>query len=268
LPAAEPEHGADDLALISEAAREAGRIALGFFKQSPEVWMKGGTSPVSEADYAVDRFLRETLTAARPAYGWLSEETADSAGRLAASRTFVVDPIDGTRAFLDGRSTWCVSIAVVEDGHPLTGVLDCPATGEIFSASAGNGALKDGRRLHVGPPREPALIGGPKPMLDAALPYLQRAIERANYVPSLAYRIAMVAEGSLDATFIKPNAQDWDLAAADLILAEAGGQLLEPSGKRPVYATANPRHGVLAAGGGPLLAAMVEALGSMTVGTA
>ena len=142
--------GADDLALISEAAREAGRIALGFFKQSPEVWMKGGTSPVSEADYAVDRFLRETLTAARPDYGWLSEETADSAGRLAASRTFVVDPIDGTRAFLDGRSTWCVSIAVVEDGHPLAGVLDCPATGEIFSASAGKGACKDGRRLHVG----------------------------------------------------------------------------------------------------------------------
>ena len=118
------------------------------------------------------------------------------------------------------------------------------------------------------PPREPALIGGPKPMLDAALPYLQRPIERANYVPSLAYRIAMVAEGTLDATFIKPNAQDWDLAAADLILAEAGGQLLEPSGKRPVYATANPRHGVLAAGSGALLAAMVAALASMTVGTA
>ena len=260
MPAAEPEHGADDLALISEAAREAGRIALGFFKQSPEVWMKGGTSPVSEADYAVDRFLRETLTAARPAYGWLSEETADNAGRLSASRTFVVDPIDGTRAFLDGRSTWCVSIAVVEDGHPLAGVLDCPATGEIYSASAGGGAVKDGRGLKVGAPRDPARVAGPKPMLDAAASYLNRSFERTPYVPSLAYRIAMVAEGTLDATFIKPNSHDWDLAAADLILSEAGGRLLQPGGDRPLYATASSRHGALAAGSEPLLSAMIAAI--------
>ena len=92
-------------------------------------------------------YLRETLTAARPDYGWLSEETADSAERLAARRTFVVDPIDGTRAFLDGRSTWCVSIAVVEDGHPLAGVLDCPATGEIYSGERRRRArCKDGQR--------------------------------------------------------------------------------------------------------------------------
>jgi myo-inositol-1(or 4)-monophosphatase len=119
-----------------------------------------------------------------------------------------------------------------------------------------------------GAPRDPALIGGPKPMLDAALPYLDRAVQRAQYVPSLAYRIAMVAEGTLDATFIKPNAQDWDVAAADLILTEAGGQLLEPSGQRPVFATANPRHGRLVAGSGPLLQAMVAAIASTAVGTA
>jgi len=188
LPAAEPDQIAADLGLIREAAREAGRIALGFFKQSPEVWLKDGTSPVSEADYAVDRFLRETLTAARPAYGWLSEETADSAGRLAATRTFVVDPIDGTRAFLDGRSTWCVSVAVVENGHPLTGVLDCPATGEIFSATAGKGATKDGRRLHVGPSREPALVGGPKPNLRSRSCSLHSSAVRAMYSTGLSTR--------------------------------------------------------------------------------
>ena len=268
MPAADADQIAGDLRLIRDAAREGGAIALRFFKQSPEVWLKDETSPVSEADYAVDRFLRETLTAARPDYGWLSEETADSAGRLTASRTFVVDPIDGTRAFLDGRPTWCVSIAVVEGGHPLAGVLDCPATGEIFWASVGGGAWKDGRPLAVGAPRDPALIGGPKPMHDAAQPYLRRDVQRAQYVPSLAYRIAMVAEGSLDATFIKPHSHDWDLAAADLILAEAGGQLLEPSGARPAFATANPRHGALAAGSGPLLEAMVAAIAAITVSTA
>jgi len=260
LPGTEAIAPTDDLALIAEAAANAGRIAFGFFRQSPEVWMKGGTSPVSEADYAVDRYLREMLTAARPEYGWLSEETADAAGRLAARRTFVVDPIDGTRAFLDGRSTWCVSVAVVEDGKPLAGVLDCPAKGEVFAASLGGGVVKNGRPISVNAPREPALIGGPKAMLDAATGQLNRPLNRAPYIPSLAYRIAMVAEGALDATFIKPGSHDWDLAAAELILTEAGGRLYEPTGRRPTYASANPRHGALVAGSGLLLQSMVEAL--------
>lgn len=260
MPATDAARVAADLGLIVDAARQAGGIAFGFFRQSPEVWMKDGASPVSEADYAVDRFLRETLTAARPDYGWLSEETADTAGRLSSRRTFVVDPIDGTRAFLEGRPTWCVSIAVVEDGHPLAGVLDCPATGEIYSAGRDGGAWKDGVRLRVGAPRDPAHVAGPKPMLDAAASHIQQPLQRARYIPSLAYRIAMVAEGALDATFIKPNSHDWDLAAADLILAEAGGRLLEPSGQRPLYATADPRHGALAAGSEPLLSLMVATI--------
>jgi myo-inositol-1(or 4)-monophosphatase len=154
---------------------------------------------------------------------------------------------------------------VVEDGAPLAGVLDCPAKGEIFAAMLGGGATKNGRPIRVGQPREPALIAGPKPMLDAARGHLGRQINRASYIPSLAYRIAMVADGTLDATFIKPSSHDWDLAAADLVLTEAGGQVCEPSGKRPVYASANPRHGLLAAGSGRLLKSMVEAIAAMSV---
>jgi myo-inositol-1(or 4)-monophosphatase len=110
LPATEPRTiaEADDLDLIAEAARQAGRIAMQYFRRSPEVWWKEGNSPVTEGDFAVDRYLRETLLAARPDYGWLSEETADSPDRLSARRTFVVDPIDGTRSFMAGRSSWCV----------------------------------------------------------------------------------------------------------------------------------------------------------------
>jgi myo-inositol-1(or 4)-monophosphatase len=260
LPGTDQHSAADDLALITGAAKEGGRIALGFFKRQQEVWMKGGTSPVSEADYAVDRYLRETLTAARPAYGWLSEETADSPERLAARRTFIADPIDGTRAFLDGKPTWCISIAVVEAGRPIAGVLDCPATGEVFTAGLGTGARKDGRALRVAEPREPALIAGPKPMIDGAVDFLKRQVERVSYIPSLAYRIAMVADGRLDATFIKRNSQDWDLAAAELVLTEAGGALREPTGSPPVYATADPRHGPLVAGSGLLLQSMVAAI--------
>jgi myo-inositol-1(or 4)-monophosphatase len=257
----------DDLALIVDAAREAGRIALGFFQKSPEVWMKGGTSPVSEADYAADRYLRETLTAARPAYGWLSEEMAQGAERPLARRTFVVDPIDGTRAFLDGKSTWCVSVAVVEDGRPLAGVLECPAKEELFAAAIGLGATKNGRAVRVAAPRAPALIAGPKAIVDHAADHLGRPVDRVPYIPSLAYRVAMVAEGALDATFIKPHAHDWDIAAAELVLTESGGRLVEPSGKPPLYASDDPRHGLLVAGSGPLLEAMVRAIAAMSPST-
>jgi len=118
---------------------------------NPQVWMKGGTSPVSEADHAADAYLRETLLKARPDYGWLSEETADDHARLSARRTFVVDPIDGTRGFLDGLHSWCVSVAVVEDGRSLAGVLECPAKRETYWALPGEGAYLNAKRIHVRP---------------------------------------------------------------------------------------------------------------------
>jgi myo-inositol-1(or 4)-monophosphatase len=243
----------DDLALLKDAAREAGEIAMRYFKRSPEVWMKGGRSPVSEADYAVDKFLRETLLAARPDYGWLSEETADNEDRLSARRTFVVDPIDGTRAFLDGRSTWCISIGVVEDGVSLCGVLDCPVKRSIFSAARGEGAWQDGRPIKVRKPPERPVIGGPKSLINALPHELRARLPDVPYIPSLAYRIAIVANGEFDATFVKPNSHDWDLAAADVILREAGGRILDHNGRPPRYAGRETAHGALVAGSGGLL---------------
>jgi myo-inositol-1(or 4)-monophosphatase len=252
---------AGDLALLLEAAREAGQIALRYYKQSPEVWLKGGTSPVSEADYAADHFLNETLLAARQEYGWLSEERADDVARLAAQRTFVVDPIDGTRGFLEGRRDWCVSVAIVEQGRSIAGVLECPARKETFSAVLGGGAFKNGKRLTIGSQARPApLVGGPAVMIDALPQETRRHLKRAEYVPSLAYRLAMVADGTLDASFIKPNSHDWDLAAADLILREAGGDLLDAHGKPPAYGGQHIRHGALVAGSGELLEIMARTI--------
>ncbi|HHZ10035.1 MAG TPA: 3'(2'),5'-bisphosphate nucleotidase CysQ [Rhizobiales bacterium] len=256
MPAAEAIRAAeiaDDLALIREAAQEAGRIAMSFFGRNPEVWLKTGQSPVTAADYAVDRFLRETLTAARPAYGWLSEETADTPDRLSARRTFVVDPIDGTRAFIEGRSTWCVSVAVVESGRPLAGVLDCPARSEIFEASIGGGAFKDGARIGVREAGATPLVAGPKSMFAGATIPWPADFRRGPYFPSLAYRVAAVAAGELDATYVKPNAHDWDIAAADVILSEAGGRIVDARGADLTYAGVDPRHGRLVAGSGRLL---------------
>ncbi|MEO5325863.1 3'(2'),5'-bisphosphate nucleotidase CysQ [Mesorhizobium sp. CC13] len=245
-----------DLELLRMAAAEAGRIAMGYFRRNPEVWFKGGNSPVSEADYAADRYLRETLMAARPDYGWLSEETADNPERLGARRTFVVDPIDGTRGFVEGRAEWCVSAAVVENGRSLAGVLECPARGETYWAVAGGGAYLNGDRIGVRAGGDRLSIAGPKPMIDRLPPQWQARLDRVAYIPSLAYRLAMIARGALDATFVKPNAHDWDIAAAELILHEAGGRLLDSGGGLPAFAGEQIVHGELMAGSGELLAAM------------
>lgn len=248
----------DDLVLIREAARQAGEIAMRYFRKDPEVWFKPGQSPVTEADYAVDSFLREALAAARPDYGWLSEETADSPERLSKRRTFIVDPIDGTRAFIEGRDVWCVSIAVVEAGRPIAGVLDCPVKGEVFEAASGRGATMNGSSLSVSPRRRAPVLAGPKPILSDF--EWRDGFRVHEYVPSLAYRIAMLADGRIDGTFVKSRSHDWDLAAADLILEEAGGRVLDRQGRVLAYAGPDPERGVLAAGSGPLLDAMVAAI--------
>ncbi len=244
---------AADLALVREAAREAAAIALAHFQNDPQVWLKSGDSPVSAADIAVDAYLREHLLSARPDYGWLSEETADTHERLSARRTFVVDPIDGTRAFIEGKPTWCISIAIVEAGEPLVGVLDCPVKDEIFEASKDRPALLNGQPISVRQPGRPPLIAAPKAMLRRIPPHVVHEAY-PQYIPSLAYRIAMVAKGELDGTLVKPNSHDWDLAAADLILRRAGGGVIQPDETPPLYAGQDVRRGVLAAGSGPLLA--------------
>ncbi len=263
MPAVDESALCDDLALIRETARAAGEIAMRYFKGDPQVWMKGGNSPVSEADFAVDLYLRETLTAARPDYGWLSEEMVDHASRLGARRTFVVDPIDGTRAFLEGRTTWCISVAVVEAGRPIAGILDCPAKQEMFEAALGGPALKNGSPISVGSDRGQPVVAGPKNVMTAMPAALSGRVTTHPYIPSLAYRLAMVADGRLDATFVKANSHDWDLAAADLILHLAGGAVLERDGTVPLYADGDARHGVLVAGSGDLLAEMAAVIAAL-----
>jgi myo-inositol-1(or 4)-monophosphatase len=239
----------DDLELILAAAREAGRIAFGHFGQSPEVWWKnGGRSPVSAADFAANDHLQSVLMKARPDYGWLSEETDDDSARLAHETLFVVDPIDGTRAFIAGKPTWCVSVAVVHRGRPVAGVLVAPALGEEFAATATGAALKNGMPIGVeGVGQEGELV------LAADEPIVRRLstelrVRRVPHVPSLAYRLAMAADGRLDGTIVKTDSHDWDLAAADLILERAGGALADLDGRAILYNRKVVSHGVLVAG--------------------
>lgn len=228
---AEPSLEAD-LELLKAAGAEAARLALTYFQRDPEVWIKDGGSPVSEADLAVDARLTKILRTARPDYGWLSEETADTTDRLQCSRLFVVDPIDGTRAFLDGADNWTVSLAVIENGRPIAAVLVGPVLETTLWATAGGGAFRDGQRLTASRPADLTNIrlAAPRRFMRAFEPICGGPLKR-RYIASLAYRVALVAAGEFDAAIVGPGAQDWDLAAADLLVQEAGARLVDLSGE-------------------------------------
>ncbi|MGR9169391.1 3'(2'),5'-bisphosphate nucleotidase CysQ [Rhizobium sp. KDH_Rht_773_N] len=239
-----------DLALIADAARQAGAIALGFFNKSPEVWWKNeDRSPVSAADFAANEKLEAVLRRARPDYGWLSEETDDDAGRLQYETLFIVDPIDGTRAFLAGKDLWCVSVGIVYRGRPVAGVLYAPALDELYEAVEDGPALKNGRPIAVSARGKGDIsqLAVSEELFRLLPPAVRERNERVKHIPSLAYRIAMVADGRLDATFVGRNAHDWDLAAADLILDRAGGRLVDLSGRPATYNRERVSHDALCA---------------------
>lgn len=218
---------AKDLKLIEIAAKEAGKIALSFWNQKNEVWQKSGNSPVSQADFAVDKYLREQLLAKNPDYGWLSEETDDSVDRLEKSTLFVVDPIDGTRGFLAGSKQWCISIALVHNNRPVIGVLECPALQETYLAVAGKGCFLNGNEITIKDSMKVNTITGSRKLNAELLEHDDLDMDVLDFVPSLAYRLAMVANNQVDAAIARPGAHDWDLAAADVILHEAGGCLTD-----------------------------------------
>jgi myo-inositol-1(or 4)-monophosphatase len=251
--------------LVLEAAREAGALAMRYFRpgrsSSAKVWSKAGGSPVTEADVAVDTFLKVTLSAALPGAAWLSEETADDGRRLGEDLVWIVDPIDGTRAFMSGSPDWSVAIALMAGGDPVLGVVYAPAHSTLFEAQAGGGALRDGNRIHVSSQGEiaGASVAGPFPMIDR----LERGsapVLRPPRIPSLALRIARVAEGAVDIGLVSANARDWDIAAADLVLREAGGTLRGMDGVEARYNAADPVHGELVAASQLLHRNVIEAI--------
>ena len=242
-----------DLELIESAARGAGEIARKFYGTDFKRWSKDGGSPVTEADLAVDAFLKQKLLAARSGYGWLSEESKDNSERLAASRVFVVDPIDGTVAFVKNRPHFTICVAVVDTGRPLAAVVYNPISEECFTAQAGGGAFLNGKAIQVAD--RDSIAGasmlGPKASFEQGWPPMH-----VSSYSSIAYRIALVAAGKHDAMVSLSVKRDWDLAAADLIVQEAGGLLTDEAGALLIYnrASATQRAAIAA---GPKLHALL-----------
>ena len=234
---------------LAAAVREAGALALQTFRGQLKSWIKGKSSPVSEADLAVDALLRERLLTIHDA-GWLSEETEDDPARLQRSDVWVVDPIDGTRAYLAGLPDWAISVALVNAGRPVVAALYAPVTDELFLSIAGTGATLNGVPIKAskGDQIADAKFSGPKRRLES-LATIEPTIQTMPRVPSLALRLARVATGALDGAFAGPDSHDWDLAAADLLVHEAGGLISTVTGQSLVYNRPNPVHDALLAAG-------------------
>ena len=262
MPAIEVDDLTQIAARLEAAVREAGLLALSMFGTPLKTWTKGpSASPVSEADIAVNNLLRERLAAA-DGFAWLSEESADDPVRLAARRVWIVDPIDGTRAYIAGFPDWAVSAALIENGRPVAACLYAPVTAEFFVTRGKAGATCNGSPIAatMGAELRQARIAGPKTLLErlAAVAPPFTVVPR---VRSLALRLARVAQGDLDIAIAGGNSHDWDLAAADLLVHEAGGALTPFAGGTVTYNRPVPRHGMLVAAGRDRHAALIELLG-------
>ena len=248
-----------DRDLLAAAARDAGILAMKFRDRGLRSWEKSRGDPVSEADLAADTLLKDRLRPARPDYGWLSEETLDDRSRIDAVRSFVVDPIDGTRAFLKGRPEFVVSVAVVEAGEPVAAALYDPSTGRLWDAARGCGARVDGQPIRVadqGRLEGARILGDPGRLADL------RAIGAvAATVNSAALRLALCAEGAFDAVVAERDKWDWDLAAGALILTEAGGRITSRSGEALRFNGDPPRQPAPVAAGPLLHALLLRRLG-------
>lgn len=242
-----------DLELAVTAARAAGEAVMRAFRRDNEVRYKGPDQPVTDADLEADRILRSLLLEARPGYGWLSEETADSPARLERSRVWIVDPIDGTRSFVEGRPEFSLIVGLAEGGRPVAGVVYNPATGELYHALAGGGAFRNGEPIRVSARGAEA---GPRVVLASRSEIGRGELDRfgaewtVQPLGSTAYKMARVADGRAEAFLSHGPKGEWDLCGAEVVLREAGGRLTDLSGRELAYNRPEPTlRGVVASNG-------------------
>ncbi|MEM9585054.1 MAG: 3'(2'),5'-bisphosphate nucleotidase CysQ [Pseudomonadota bacterium] len=242
----------DDIQLLIDAAHASAKIARKFFNESPEVWDKdGGAGPVTEADLAIDKMLHAELRANRPDYGWLSEETEDDPARLSHEHVFIIDPIDGTRAFINGERSWSHSLAIAKQGEVVAAAVHVPMMDRMYSASIAQETRLNGAPiLATGQDRlDGATVLAAKSNLNdqhwkGGVPPLDR-----HFRPSLAYRLSLVAHGQFDAMITLRDCWEWDIAAGDLLVRQANGRSSDRRGAGLRFNNAHPMtRGCVAAG--------------------
>jgi myo-inositol-1(or 4)-monophosphatase len=242
----------EEVALLIAAAREAGGIAKRFWRKRPETWDKpAGAGPVTEADLEVNRMLQAELGRARPDYGWLSEESPDSTARLSAERTFIVDPIDGTRSFIEGDESFAHSLAIAENGQIIAAVVYLPVKDALYAATHETPATLNGTAIRTSSADDLTSANvlttkaslSPEHWRGGAAPDFRRAFRA-----SVAWRLCLVAEGRFDAVLSLRPTWEWDIAAGDLIARQAGAKVSDRFGRPLTYNAAKPQSDGLVAG--------------------
>tara|TARA_A100001037_G_scaffold305589_1_gene346356 strand:- start:88 stop:864 length:777 start_codon:yes stop_codon:yes gene_type:complete len=232
-----------DLKLAKEAAIEAGALILNYYKSEYEIHDKGYHNPVTTADFAADSCLKEILSEARPEYGWLSEETVDSSIRLQRDRIWVVDPLDGTKEFVEGVPHFVVSVACVENGIPIVGVLFNPVTKEIFSAAKDEGAFLNDKPIrcvvkeHL---NEMVILNSRSETRRGLWEPYDTVFGELRAVGSVAYKLGLTAAGQADIFASLCPKNEWDICAGNCIINEAGGKLIDLYGYPRKYNSKNP----------------------------
>lgn len=254
-----------DLAIMRDAARAGGTLALEYLQRGggPKAWKKGDDSPVTEADLAVNQLLADRLQGARADYGWLSEETADAISARERNRVWVVDPIDGTRAYIRGNDpNWCIALAVIEAGKPVAGVIYAPAFDELYEARIGGGAFLNGDAISASDKAEEIgarLITNQSLIDHPEWPEKWPDVVVSDPKPNATlYRMALVAAGRWDGTLALFRKFDWDLAAGAIILSEAGGIVTTHIGEKLRFNRHIPAQRSMVAAGKRLHPLLVE----------
>lgn len=266
-----PERIEADLSLMIAVAQAGGKLALELKSQGLKSWNKTGGAPVTEADIAVNDLIERGLRPARADYGWLSEETADVEGNRDAERVWVVDPIDGTRAFMrPDDPNWCIGIALLENNEPVASVIHVPALNETYSAIRGGGAFLGDARLTAGDHHQ---IEGCRMVATAQMfkhpawpePWPEMRIARPKPNATL-YRMALVASGKHHATLAMVSKSDWDLAAGSLLVEEAGGLATTHLGERFAFNRKVPAQRSLLCSGKQLHSLLIERVNKVNLG--
>ncbi|MBT6413793.1 MAG: 3'(2'),5'-bisphosphate nucleotidase CysQ [Candidatus Marinimicrobia bacterium] len=227
-----------DLHLAKDAAIEAGKIILSYYKSDYEIRDKGYHNPVTTADHAADTFLKETLTKDRPEYGWLSEETVDSPDRLSKDRVWVVDPLDGTKEFIEGVPNFVVSVALVEKGFPIVGVLYNPVTKETFTAAKDEGAYLDGELIRCTAKEnlnDMVILNSRSETRRGLWSPFDGTFGELRAIGSVAYKLGLTAAGKADIFASLRPKNEWDICAGNCIINEAGGKLIDLHGNPRQY---------------------------------
>lgn len=261
----------EDFVLLRQLAREAGELALSYIRKGgAEAWNKtSGGGPVTEADLAVNRLCAKQLLGARPEYGWLSEETRDDPAARQKSRVWVIDPIDGTRAYMDGRPDWCIGLALVEDGEAVAGVVYAPALDQVFEARKGGGARRNGAPIQA---TNRSLEAGTRLITNEGVvshpawrekwPEVHLARPKPN---ATLLRLALVAAGEWDAVMVLAEKADWDLAAGAVLVSEAGGRITTHAGEQLVFNRIVPAQRSVVASGNVLHPLLVRRAGYVSI---